>query len=79
MHRFDESRIDWDAAARHGISRRMLVEYDLLEMLLDGETTPFVPLHLIFGETHIRMDGSIRLEREADGSITFDVRGADWE
>lgn len=63
MERFDESAIDWVAAAKRGISRRMLKEYGFLELLLEGGTTPVIPLTLTLADVTIKLDGTLRLSR----------------
>ena len=65
MERFDESAIDWVAAAKRGISRRMLKEYGFLELLLEGVT--------------IKLDGTLRLTEDCDKNVRFEVLGYGWE
>ena len=72
MERFDESAIDWVAAAKRGISRRMLKEYGFLELLLEGGTTPVIPLTL-------KLDGTLRLTEDCDKNVRFEVLGYGWE
>lgn len=79
MTRFDETAIDWVAAAKIGISRRMLQEYGMLEMLLEGETTPIIPLCLTLGNATMKLDATIRLSEDRDSNIHFDILGYGWE
>lgn len=79
MHMFDESAIDWVAAAKRGISRRMLKEYGFLELLLEGGTTPIMPLNLTLGGITIKLDGTLRLTEDCDKNVRFEVLGYGWE
>ena len=72
MERFDESAIDWVAAAKRGISRRMLKEYGFLELLLEGGTTPVIPLTLTLADVTIKLDGTLRLTEDCDKNVRFD-------
>lgn len=71
MERFDESAIDWVAAAKRGISRRMLKEYGFLELLLEGGTTPVIPLTLTLADVTIKLDGTLRLTEDCDKKRAF--------
>lgn len=79
MARFDESAIDWVAAAKRGISRRMLKECGFLDLLLEGERTPVIPLCITLHDITIKLDGTIALYEDQDGNIHFDILGVGWE
>ena len=79
MERFDESAIDWIAAAKRGISRRMLKEYGFLDLLLEGGTTPVIPLTLTLGGMTIKLAGTLRLTEDCNKNIRFEVLGYGWE
>lgn len=76
---FDENAIDWVAAAKRGISRRMLKEYDFLDILLDGGVTPVIPLTLTLGDMTVKLDATIRLAEDCDRNVRFEVLGYGWE
>ena len=79
MERFDESAIDWVAAAKRGISRRMLKEYGFLELLLEGVTSPVIPFTLTLADVTIKLDGTLRLTEDCDKNVRFEVLGYGWE
>ena len=69
MERFDESAIDWVAAAKCGF----------LELLLEGGTTPVIPLTLTLADVTIKLDGTLRLTEDCDKNVRFEVLGYGWE
>lgn len=79
MHVFDEQAIDWVAAAKRGISRRMLKEFGFLEPLLNGETTPVIPLTLTLGDMTIKLDATLHLTEDIDKNVRFVILGYGWE
>lgn len=79
MHLFDETAIDWIAAAKRGISRRMLKEYGFLELLLEGGTTPVIPLMLTIGDMTIKLDATLHLTEDHDKNVRFVILGYGWE
>lgn len=79
MNRFEETAIDWVAAAKHGISRRMLQECGLLDLLLEGSTTPLIPLCLSFNGIQIKLDATIQLIEDRDNNARFKILGYGWE
>lgn len=78
MKLFNEESIDWAEAARHGISRRMLSECGYLDILLEGGSTPDIPLRLTFGNTVIFTDASLTLKMDDFGVVGFEILGVGW-
>lgn len=78
MRVFDINSIDWAEAARHGISKRMLQQYGYLDLLLEGGSTPDIPLQLEFDGVVLNMDGSLTLRENDLGIAYFEVLGVGW-
>ncbi len=78
MKIYDENAIDWAAAARHGISRKMLKESGFLDILLEGGSTPDIPLRLVFADIVLLTDGSITIKEDDIGMLYFEILGVGW-